>query len=172
MDNTANNVVLTGFMGTGKSTVGRLLAELLGYEFVDTDTVIEGRHGSIPEIFANQGEAAFRALEQDVAEELAQQTGLVIGTGGGLMLQPDSARALDATGSVFCLVASIDAILDRVTAQSDTNERPLLAGANPRQRIAGLLAERQGQYGRFTQVDTEGRTPEAVAAELAQLLSS
>ena len=84
------NVVLTGFMGTGKSTVGRLLAERLGYEFVDTDQLIVERYGPIPEIFATDGEAAFRAYEREVAGELAERQGLVIATGG---------RALPKSGS-------------------------------------------------------------------------
>lgn len=166
-----SNVVLTGFMGTGKSTVGRILADLLGYEFVDTDTVIEERHGPIPEIFANHGEEVFRGYEQEVAEELAQRTGLVIGTGGGLMLQRGSARALDSTGEVFCLTASVDTIVERILGQRDQDgtDRPLLAGDNPRQTIADLLASRQEKYADYTQVETEGRTPEQVAAELQQL---
>ncbi len=174
-----DNVVLTGFMGTGKSTVGRILADLLGYEFVDTDTVIEERHGPIPDIFAAHGEAVFREYEQAVAQELAERKGLVIGTGGGLMLQPSSAAALDATGSVFCLVASVDTILERVMGQQEQQQpdanappqRPLLAGTNPRQRIADLLSDRQAQYDRFPHVDTEGRTPEDVAAEIALLIT-
>ncbi|MCY4663604.1 MAG: hypothetical protein OXC00_02945, partial [Acidimicrobiaceae bacterium] len=77
------NVVLTGFMGTGKTTVGRILAEHLGFDFVDTDAVIESRAGPIPEIFERAGEPGFRELERSVARELAGRTGLVIATGGG-----------------------------------------------------------------------------------------
>ncbi len=80
------NVVLTGFMATGKTTVGRLLAERLGYEFVDTDQLIEQRHGPIPAIFRESGEGEFRRLERSVADELAARRQLVISTGGRLLL--------------------------------------------------------------------------------------
>ena len=79
----ARNLVLTGFMGTGKTTVGRILADRLGYGFVDTDEVIESRAGPIPEIFDRDGEEAFREMERSVARELSGRTGLVIATGGG-----------------------------------------------------------------------------------------
>ena len=92
------NVVLTGFMGTGKTTVGRLLADELGYEFVDTDELIEQRHGSIADLFATRGEEAFRELERDVAAELARRSGLVVSTGGRMMLDPANVRALSASG--------------------------------------------------------------------------
>ncbi len=161
-------------MGTGKSTVGKLLAALLGYDFVDTDAVIEERFGPIPEIFATHGEAAFRAREAEVALELSDRDGLVIGTGGGLMLQEASAQALDRTGAVFCLVASVDTIVARITHDMTTGavDRPLLAGDDSRQKVADLLKQRAGAYGRFTQVDTERRTAAEVAAEIAQLLRS
>jgi shikimate kinase len=86
------NVVLTGFMGTGKTTVGRLLAERLGYGFVDTDALIVARHGPIAEIFAGRGEGEFRRLEAEVAAELADRTGLVIATGGRMLLDHGNAE--------------------------------------------------------------------------------
>lgn len=175
MGRARDNVVLTGFMGTGKSTVGRILAGLLEYEFVDTDTAIEDRHGPIPDIFAAHGEAVFREYELAIAKELARQERLVIGTGGGLMLQPDAAKALDETGTVFCLTASVDTILERVISQqakagSPEAQRPLLAGSDPRQRVTDLLNARRAQYSWFTQVTTEGRSPDEVAAEIVVLL--
>ncbi len=84
------NLVLTGFMGTGKTTVGRMLAEKLGMEFVDTDELIESRHGPIPRIFADRGESEFRAIEQEVARELGERSGLVIATGGRMVLDDDN----------------------------------------------------------------------------------
>lgn len=162
----ARNVVLTGFMGTGKTSVGRQLAHLLGYEFVDTDHVIEERHGPIPEIFREHGEGRFRQLERDVAAELAGRSGLVIATGGRLMVDPVNAERLGATGEVFCLVADVDTIVARVT-RGGAADRPLLAGADVRERIAALLAERAEAYARFEQVDTEGLTPDEVATALA-----
>lgn len=165
------NVVLTGFMGTGKSTVGRLLAEQLGYEFVDTDALIVARHGPIPEIFAAHGEAAFRRYERDVAAELATGTGRVIATGGRLLLDPANAAALAATGAVFCLTAELDTILARVTADGVAHARPLLAGPDVEQRIATLLAERADAYAAFEQVPTDRRTPADIAADIVARLA-
>ena len=106
-----HNIVLTGFMGTGKTTIGRLLADRVGYEFVDTDAIIESRHGPIADIFATQGEERFRSIERALAAELAERTRLVISTGGGTLLDDPSADALGRTGTVFCLVATPDEIL-------------------------------------------------------------
>ena len=162
------NVVLTGFMGTGKTTVGRLLADRLGYEFVDTDAIIEERHGSIPQIFAAHGERTFRRYEREVAAELAARDRLVISTGGRLMLDPANAELLGGGAHVFCLTARLDTILARVTAAGVTDERPLLAGSDVEERIARLLEARAGAYAEFAQIATDLRTPEAVADELAE----
>lgn len=165
------NIILTGFMATGKTTVGRLLADRLGYEFVDTDQLIEARSGCrIPEIFREQGEAAFRALEAEVARELGGREGLVVSTGGRLMLDPDNAAALGRNGRVFCLVATPGDILDRV-AQDAGHPRPLLEAANPLERIVELLQTRQPDYDRFTPFDTSGRSAEEVSAGIAALLA-
>jgi shikimate kinase len=159
----ARNVVLTGFMGTGKTTVGRLLAERLDYAFVDTDTLIEQRHGPIPEIFAAQGEAAFRAIERRLAVELAERCRHVISTGGGMLVDDVSADALARSGDVFCLIATPEEILERVATDASRAERPLLAVDDPGRRIGELLAERSDAYARFTQVVTSGRRPAEVA---------
>jgi shikimate kinase len=161
-------VVLTGFMGTGKTTVGRLLADRLGYEFVDTDAIIEERHGSIPQIFAAHGERTFRRYEREVAAELAARDRLVISTGGRLMLDPANAELLGGGAHVFCLTARLDTILARVTAAGVADERPLLAGSDVEERIARLLEARAGAYAEFAQIATDLRTPEAVADELAE----
>lgn len=165
-----SNVVLTGFMGTGKTTVGRLLAQRLGYEHVDTDLVIEERHGSIPEIFAEQGEAGFRAIERELARELAAGRGLVVSTGGRMMLDPDNQATLGSAGTVFCLTAPVGVILHRVLDDRSPIERPLLAGDDPAGRITELLAERAPLYRRFTQVATEDRSPEAVVDDILRQL--
>ena len=163
----SGNVVLTGFMGTGKTTVGRLLADLLGYEFVDTDEMIERRHGPIDTIFRERGEEAFRAIEREVADELAGADRLVIATGGRMMLDPVIASTLGAGARVLCLVASPDTIVARVL---DGPVRPLLAGANPRARIVELLAERAAGYAKFEQISTDARTPAEIAHEIASLV--
>ena len=163
------SIVLTGFMGTGKSTVGRVLAPRLGFELVDTDAVIEARHGPIPTIFAEHGEEAFRAHERELAGELAGRDGLVIATGGRMMLDPGVRAALEGA-DVVCLVASVDTILTRIAPEGPPGDRPLLAGGEPRGRVAALLAERRDGYARFTPVATDGRTPEEVAEAVVEAL--
>ncbi len=161
------NIVLTGFMGTGKTTVGRLLADLLGYHFVDTDDLIERRHGPIAEIVREHGEERFRRLERELATELAAGEGQVISTGGRFMLDPTNAGRLAPGSRVFCLVASPEVIVARVLADG-APARPLLAGADPAARIGELLAERRHGYAQFEQIDTDGRTPAEVADEIAR----
>jgi shikimate kinase len=157
-------------MGTGKSTVGRILAERLGFAWVDTDDLIESRHGSIPEIFAANGEEAFRDLERALAVELADRPGLVISTGGRMMLDPEIASQLGGSSRVFCLVAGPEVVLGRVSRQ-DGPLRPLLASDHPADRIAELMAEREEAYQRFEQVATDGKSATEVADDLeARLL--
>jgi 3-dehydroquinate synthase len=164
----AENVILTGFMGTGKTTTGRRLAERLGREFVDTDELIVARAGrSIADIFREEGESRFRELEAQVAAELAGRRGLVIATGGRLMLDPDNAAALGATGPVFCLTASPADIVARVSA--DEGKRPLLAGGE--ERVAFLLQQRAAAYARFRAIDTGGKMAAAVADEIVAALA-
>ncbi len=160
----APNIVLTGFMGTGKTTVGRLLAERLGRQFVDTDEIIEERFGPIPKIFEDLGEAAFRDMEREVARWLAATTDLVIGTGGRLMLDDEAGGALSTTGKVFCLAADVETLIARLADEADT--RPLLAGDEASERIRALIEERREAYGRFEQVDTADRTPDEVADDI------
>ncbi len=170
MEKEEKNIILTGFMGTGKTTVGRLLAQELGYEFIDTDELIEARSGrSIPQIFLESGEAAFRRMEADLVRELADREGLVIATGGRLMLDPANAAALSRKGRVFCLVATPEEILSRLT-DDDGHPRPLLEAPDPGERIGELLEQRAGEYGRFTQVATNDKSPAEVARYLVDLV--
>ena len=163
------NIILTGFMATGKTTVGRLLAEELGYEFVDTDELIEARSGqSVAEIFHHKGEAAFRDMEADLARELADKQGRVISTGGRMMLDPENAAALSKSGRVFCLVATAEEILQRV-AEDTHHRRPLLEVPNPIERIVELLEQREADYGRFPQMVTSDKIPEEVTKILSGL---
>ncbi len=163
------NVILTGFMATGKTTVGKLLAEQLGYDFVDTDHLIENRCGqSVAEIFREKGEAAFREMEAAMARELGDREGLVISTGGRLMLDPANAAALSRRGRVFCLVATPEEILER--ASKDTQvKRPLLEASNPMDRIVELLHQRKEAYGRFSQLETSAASPDEVTQKLISI---
>ena len=161
------NLVLTGFMGTGKTTVGRILADRLRLGFVDTDEVIESRAGPIPKIFEREGESGFRELERSVARDLAGRTGLVIATGGRMMLDGECAACLEPEADVFCLTAEPDTIIERI---GGTAQRPLLARSDASERVRELLAERAEGYGRFASVDTEGRSPEEVADAVMSLL--
>ena len=162
------NIILTGFMGTGKTTVGKLLAKRLQRPFIDTDALIVKRDGrSIADIFAQDGEAAFRAWERTVALELAQQQGLIIATGGRLMLDEENAAALSASGQVFCLTAVPQTILARV---KNNAKRPLLNVPDPVARIQELLDQRRDAYGRFPQIVTTGKTPAQVAQEIINVM--
>jgi 3-dehydroquinate synthase len=138
------NIILTGFMGTGKTSVGREVAGRLGRRFVDLDDLIVARAGkSISEIFAQDGEAAFRGLEAAACQEMREPAGLVIATGGGAVLDPANREALVAGGVVICLEADPTTIVARLAG---SNGRPLLAGPDRPARVADLLAQRADAY--------------------------
>src|SRR5690606_10829962 len=141
-----------------------------GYELVDTDAVIEARHGPIPQIFAEYGEDGFRRREREVAAELADRDGLVIATGGRMLLDPVNAETLAASGDVFCLTATVDTIVDRLGA-AGADSRPLLAGHDLRERVTDLLAERAAGYARFPPIPTDGRTPDQIAGDILTSVS-
>lgn len=164
--NTArSNIVLTGFMATGKTTIGKRLATRLGYTFVDTDRMIEDRCGqTIADIFHEKGEDAFRSMETDIAQELGEKEGLVIATGGGLVLNPINVTALEKRGRIFCLVAGPEDILAR--ASRDKVVRPLIDDPAPMKRIKELLNDREEVYRHFTQVETTGKTPDELVGIL------
>ncbi len=158
----ALNLVLTGFMGTGKSTIGRMIAARLNRPFVDMDVEIERRAGqSIPEIFATRGEEAFRQMERDLCRELAGQRGLVIATGGGALVDPTNRERMIASGIVICLQASPEGLLARLRAEAST--RPLLHSDDPAARIRELLAARAEAYDALPyHIDTTDLSPEDV----------
>ncbi len=157
------NIVLTGFMGTGKTTVGRLVAQLLQRPFVDSDNLIVFRAGkSIARLFAEEGEERFRSLEREVCRELAGQEGLVIATGGGALLDEQNRHALGQTGMLVCLLASTECIRNRLAHESG---RPLFNGA-----WEALYAERLASYESMPQqLTTDGRAPQDVAQEVVRL---
>lgn len=137
------NIILIGFMGTGKTVTGRLLAERTGMELVDMDSLIELRQGkTIPQIFAEIGEAGFRILERDLVKELSKKTGLIISTGGGVVTNPENLDDFSKSGLVVCLTASPETIFRRL--ETDTT-RPLLSG-DKKTQIASLLEKRRPLY--------------------------
>ena len=138
------NIALIGFMGTGKTSVGRLVAEQLRFEYLDTDELIQTNTGrSITDIFAKDGEPAFRALEQKVVEELAGRKNTVISTGGGLPVNPKNLASLKTHALVVSLWSAPEKIWERVRHQS---HRPLLHDENPQAKIRELLAAREPFY--------------------------
>lgn len=165
------NIVLVGFMGSGKTTVGRLIAAQTGMPLLDMDTMIEERAGkTINEIFAQEGEAHFRNLERQMVRELAAGEGRIISTGGGIVLNPDNIADFEKTGLVVCLLADAETVLDRVKHDST---RPLLAD-DKENRIVELLEQRKALYEAVTyKIDTSGRpSPEPTAREIIELYES
>lgn len=144
MNATDVNLYLVGFMGTGKSTVGRAVAHKLGFHMVDSDHEIERQQKkTIPEIFAQEGEAAFRAMERAFIEGGHTGERTVVSCGGGLVVQPGMLGMLQSRGVVVCLHASVETILARTSRQQN---RPLLVAENPEERIRTLFAQREPIY--------------------------
>lgn len=150
------NLYLVGFMGTGKSTIGRAAASRLGFELLDSDTEIERKMGtSVADIFEKRGEAAFRSLERDFIESGHAAERHVVACGGGLIVQPGMLELVKSRGVVICLHASLDTILKRT---SGTSARPLLNVEDPSKRLAELYAQREQIYRRSgTMVLTDAR---------------
>ena len=145
------SIALMGFMGTGKTVVGEALAEKLGREFIELDALIEQKAGkTIPEIFQQDGEIAFRELEIEVTKEIAQEKYLVIACGGGLVLNKINIDRLREESRIVYLTASPKAILKRVSREE--GQRPLLAVDNPTQTIRELLRFRKPFYQRAANV--------------------
>lgn len=163
-------VVLLGMMGAGKSEVGRDLADRLGYEFLDTDKLVEKRAGKkISKIFAEEGESAFRALEHEVIDGLRGTTGKVIATGGGSVLDPRNMDVFRTLGTNVYLRATARELYQRI--KNDTS-RPLLQTADPRAEITRLLQEREPFYRDCTfVVETEDLSVEEVTDALIDELA-
>ncbi len=162
-------VVLTGFMGTGKTHIGERLAARLRRPFVDTDALIEAREGrSIAALFAD-GEAHFRAAERRAITEACAMPDAVIATGGGAIVDPANLATLRAAAPIVCLTARPAVILDRALRARHT--RPLLQGENPAERIAALLAERAPAYAHADlTVDTSDRRVDDIVADIEAFL--
>lgn len=165
----AQAIAITGFMGTGKSTVGRMVASELGLPHVDTDARIHAKAGrSIPAIFADDGEERFRELETRALKEALQSGACVLSTGGGMLIREENRRILREAGPVICLTASVDEILERVATDGS---RPLLAVDDPAAKVGALLAERAAVYAQADyEVDTSGLEPAAVRDRVMDVL--
>lgn len=160
-----HNVALIGFMGTGKSSVGRQAAHLLHFTYLDTDHVIEGRAGKpITEIFSQDGEPAFREFERRIVQELATRKRTVISTGGGLPMNPHNLSSLKDHSLVVCLWASAEKIFERVRGHG---HRPLLNDPDPLRKIRELLAFRAPYYRQAdVLVNTDFRSVHEVALQV------
>ena len=160
--NAVTNIIITGFMGTGKTTVGEIVARKLNREFVDMDALIEQRAGlSIPEIFRQNGEESFRAQERRIAYELALRNGLVIATGGGALMDDEVRQMMSRSGKIFCLSATEAEIRARL---AENENRPLAP------HWERLYESRQKTYANIqNQISTTGKSPQEVANSIIAL---
>lgn len=164
------NIVLIGMRGSGKTTVGKILAEKLGRGFVEMDELVVRRAGmSIPEIVKKQGWPGFRDIESAVCREVAALDNIVNATGGGVITREENIAALRKNGKLIWLQISLEKILERI---GEDPSRPSLTGRSTRDDMAAVLAERTPIYRRAADhaVLTDNKTAEEVAAEILKLL--
>lgn len=160
------NIVLCGMMGVGKTSVGIRISELTDRRWYDTDVMITDRHGRISDIFEYYGEQYFRALETDITKELSAQDGLVISTGGGLVLKPENAELLKKNGKIFFLRASFETLLSRIKIDGT---RPLLRDSGMMaEKLQTLLKERTPVYEHVADyiINTDFKTVDETACEI------
>ena len=159
----ARNVILIGFMGTGKTSIGRRVAQSLGFEFIDTDDqIVESEGQAIAEIFSDEGEEYFRQLETQLLQSCGKHRNQVLATGGGIVLREENRKLLTDSGYVIWLKSSAEAILERVLRNRN---RPLLHTDDPLQTVKDLLQDRKHLYATtadFT-IDTDGLTLDETA---------
>ncbi|NJN68189.1 MAG: shikimate kinase [Chloroflexaceae bacterium] len=165
------NIILTGFAGTGKTTIGQEVARRLGFPFVDMDWLIEERQGrTIGEIFATDGEPFFRQLEADLCHEIGQWQGYVIATGGGTLVNPDNLARLAPDNLVLCLDCDAEVLWQRLASASD---RPLIGSADrdeKKAQLLRLLSQRQSAYARIERhLDTTGWNMDAIVGEIVHI---
>ncbi|HXX53949.1 MAG TPA: shikimate kinase [Thermodesulfovibrionales bacterium] len=161
------NIVLTGFMGVGKTEVGRELSTILGWKLLDVDDeIVKSQKMSVSEIFSRFGEAVFRDLETEMIRKVSRKRNIVISTGGGAVLRQENMELLKTHGVVVCLTALPETILKRT---SRNNERPLLQVEDPLKRIHDLLELRKPFYENADIViGTEGESPLRIAEEILE----
>jgi len=167
----ADNIFLVGPMGSGKSAVGRQLAGRLGLAFFDSDAEIESRTGvDIPYIFEKEGEAGFRLREREIIDVLTARTGVVLATGGGAVLDPETRARLRSRGCVVYLRTSVDQQLARTRR---SGHRPLLRTADPRVTLRQLFEQRAPLYQDVADltVDTDGRKVRTVVEHIERQLA-
>lgn len=160
-----NLIILIGFMGTGKSAVGKLLAKKMRFAFVDLDKLIEKEAGlKIPAIFEQYGETYFRSLEKQAVNSLVTMNETVVATGGGAVLDPQNMAVMKEAGIVVALDADVETLWKRLKS---SRNRPLLKAADPRLRIEELYHKRRPFYSQAHHiVDTSGKTIEDVAQKI------
>jgi shikimate kinase len=166
------NIILIGPMGAGKTTIGRQIAKLLGFDFYDSDREIEDRTGvTIPLIFELEGEAGFREREKKIIADLTQKKNIVLATGGGAVLKKENQQTLKRSGTIVYLCAGIDDLLERT---SKDKNRPLLQTADPRKKLQSILTERDPIYRELADIilQTNKMTVHTAVKELEQLLSN
>jgi shikimate kinase len=164
------NIYLVGFMGTGKTTVGKKLAALQKHTFIDLDDLIESKEKrKISDIFAARGEPYFRAIEKKALQEVSQKEDLVVGCGGGIVIDKENIALMKATGKIICLSATPEIILKRTSGRT---HRPLLNVADPKAKIASLLENRASCYALADEtIDTSHLSPDEVVKKIISLFS-
>ncbi|MCR5662285.1 MAG: shikimate kinase [bacterium] len=165
------NIYLAGFMGTGKSTIGRELARVMGRKNIDIDQELERKfNATIAEMFDTYGEQWFRAQEKALCLEVAEMSNKIVAAGGGALMDPDVFEAFDRSGLLICLYTQRECLVERLER---SDKRPLLNGVNIPETVDTLLAKRQGLYDKIRiRIDTTNLTPMSTAKKIADLINT
>lgn len=166
-----NNIYLAGFMGTGKTVVGKALARRLNFTFVDIDNlIVQKEKRAISDIFAREGEVYFRGIEKEMLKTVAEFSRQVVSCGGGIVINPQNIEIMKNAGSVFVLTASVDVIIERT---KKSTHRPLLNVTDPKAKITELLKSREAYYNQANfKIDTSDLTVAQVVEKIIEKLSS
>lgn len=165
------NIVLTGFMGTGKTEIGRELSNILGWKLIDIDDeIVKAQNSSINDIFSKSGEQVFRDLETEMIRKTTGKNNIIISTGGGAIVRQENLDLLSSSGIIVCLTARPETIIDRT---SKSSKRPLLNVEDPLGRIKDLMESRKPFYEKADlMIDTEAKTPLQIAKEILEDIKS